>query len=191
MRKMLSKKKSKSKERFNQLLVGLALISLMFLSVVGYSLSGSLGNQEEGKTLNYNGYEFVPRGSYWGLNIQNLEFFFSYSPEDVENIPGEVDFINDYFDAPLYLQSDNSGANSEIYTNLNQIVQRMQNACIDEDECEGDLPVKDCTNNFIIIEEDNVTSITQEENCVFIKGPEEDLVKITDEFLFKILGIKE
>ncbi len=191
MRKILSKGKSKSKERFNQLLVGLALIFLMLLSVLGYSLSGRLNNQEETKTINYNGYEFIPKSSYWSLNVQNLEFFFSYSPKEIENISGEVNYIDSYYNMPLYLQSKNSEAKRELYTNLNQVVQRMQNACLNEEDCEENIPIKDCTNNFIIIKEDNVSSIIQEENCVFIQGKEEDLVKITDEFLFKILRIKD
>ena len=33
-------------------------------------------------------------------------------------------------------------------------------------------------------------NIYQQENCVFIEGPRENLTQITDEFLFKITGIE-
>lgn len=171
------------------------MIFLMFLSVLGYSLSGRLGNQSEAETLVYNGYEFVPRGSYWNLNIQGFDFYFAFSPEATENASvytsGEIRSLNEYSGLPLYIQSESSAASAEIYTNLNQIVERMQNACIDEDNCEDNVPVKDCTSNFIIIEEDDSLSIEQDENCVYIRGEQEELVKVTDEFLYKILGIKE
>jgi len=189
MRRIVSPKKSKSKERFNQLIVGLILIFLMFLSVVGYSLSGR-GGDEEAEGFVYNGYEFAPRGAYWGLNVQGLEFIFSYSPTEVADINGNLSYLNSYSDLPLYIESESSEASAEVYMNLNQIVLRMQNACINESECEGDLPVKDCTNNFIIIKESNTTDIAQEQGCVFIQGKQEELVNLTDAFLFKIMGIK-
>ena len=86
--------------------------------------------------------------------------------------------------------SDNNDATVEVYMNINQIAQRMQPACLNESDCEGDLPVKDCNNTFIIIQESNITSIEQEGGCVFISAPQEELVATTDEFLFKILGIE-
>jgi hypothetical protein len=75
--------------------------------------------------------------------------------------------------------------------NLNQVVQRMQPACLDAENCEGDIPVKDCNSTFIIIRESNTTSIEQNASCVFISAPKDQLVATTDEFLFKILGIED
>ena len=73
---------------------------------------------------------------------------------------------------------------------MEQIVQRIQPACLDK-ECDEDenLAVKNCTDNFIIIKKDDVSKIEQEDNCVFISAPQENLTRITDEFLFKILSI--
>ena len=66
----------------------------------------------------------------------------------------------------------------------------MQSACLSEEKCEGDFPIKTCSDNFIIIQENKTKEIKQTENCVYIGGEKEELVKLTDEFLYKIIGIK-
>ena len=38
--------------------------------------------------------------------------------------------------------------------------------------------------------ENSKTEIVQNNNCVFIHGSAENLIKLTDQFLFKIMGIK-
>ena len=73
---------------------------------------------------------------------------------------------------------------------MNQVVERMQSACLNESECNGDYPIKDCSNNFIIIREAEEERVFQNESCVYIQGEKEELIKLTDEFLYKIIGIK-
>lgn len=188
-RKILSKKEQKNKDRFNQFLVGIVLIFIMLLSTLGYSLSGSSKDTE--KKIIYQGIEFINQNGFWVTNVGNLKFIFKYNPQEVNSIEGEVKYLNAYLDKPLYFLSENSEASTEIYMNLDQVAQRTQLACLNQEDCKGDLPVKDCSNNFIIIEENNISEIIQNQSCVFIRGPKENLTKIADEFLFKILGIKE
>jgi hypothetical protein len=66
----------------------------------------------------------------------------------------------------------------------------MQEACPEGQTCEEDVPTKNCTNNFIIIKAANESSIKQDKNCVFIEGKSENLVKLTDSFLYKITEIQ-
>ena len=190
MRKILTKSKQKNKERFNQILVGFVLIALMFLSVLGYSMVGNLKSEEE-KVI-YNGVEFTNKNGYWLTNMGNYQFIFSYSPKEVGEIEGLVNYINLYSGQPLYISSQDSDSTVEIYTNFNQIAQRIQSACINNESCEDEkLPIKTCDSNFIIISESNITSIVQNQSCVFIQGPKENLLNITDEFLFKTIGIRQ
>ena len=65
----------------------------------------------------------------------------------------------------------------------------MQGACPENVTCAEDIPTKTCEERFIIIQESNETNIIQNESCVFITGKKEDLVKITDEFLYKAIGL--
>src|SRR4030042_3571812 len=185
MRKIISPEKQKSKERFNQLIVGLVLIFLMMLSVLGYSLN-SKDEEEISKKILYNGYEFNEVNGFWVLNAGQFKFIFNYNPEEVSKSYSNLSYIDTYYDKPLYFYSENSEATSEIYVNLNQFVQRFQPACLNDSNCTGNYPVKDCSSNFIIIKIDNSSSIEQNQSCVFIQGPEEEIVKLTDEFLFKI-----
>ena len=191
IRSITAKAKQKSKERFNQILVGLVLVFLMMLSILGYSLSGRNGEEQGEEKITYNGVEFINKGGYWILEAEKFQFIFTYNPKEVMQINSEIKYLDSYIGKPLYIESDSDEASTEIYINLKDIVQRMQPACLNESKCENEnLPIRDCSNNFIIIQESNLTNIEQNQNCVFISASEEDLLKITDEFLFKILGIE-
>ena len=192
MRKIISKHTENKRKKRNGLIMGIILIFIMFFSVIGYSFRGREDNDV--KKIDYKRFEFIEGNGFWILNIENLNFVFKYNPYEVEKINYRLKYLDNYYEKPLYVSSENRDAELEIYKNLdpriNQIVQRIQSACLDSENCDGNLPVKTCEDNFIMIKESNVSKIIQEENCVFIEGKKEDLVKITDEFLFKILGIE-
>jgi len=188
MKRLKAKSSEAKKQRKNQRTIGIILIVVMFGSVFGIIVN-SFGSREDSK-IEYNGFEFTRQGNFWALEIGDFDFIFTYNPNEVQEIETEVKFLNNYYRKPLYLSSENSGATSEIVSNLNQISLRMQPACFTESDCENDIPLKTCDDNFIIIEEKNQTNIIQEENCVFIQGPQENLTQISDEFLFNILGVR-
>jgi len=118
MEKIVSKERHKSKERFNQLLIGLVFIFLMILSTFGYSLSTSDKEEQGNKKVVYNGYEFLNSNGFWRMSIQDMQFTFRYNPKEVYRIPGKINDLNSYYDLPLYIQSENSESSSEIYMNL-------------------------------------------------------------------------
>lgn len=162
---------------------------VMLFSILGYSFQGE--KIENSKKLNYNDFEFIEQNGFWFTNIKSFQFVFKYNPEQVEEINSELKSLENYYNQPLYISSEDSGAELEIYRNLfyqNQIVQRMQPACLEE--CEEDLPIKSCRDNFIIIKESEYVNIIQNESCVFIEGPQENLTMLADEFLFNILEIR-
>jgi hypothetical protein len=190
MRRIISKEQAaKTKKRNNLILAGI-LIIIMFGSVFAV-IVGSFGNSSNTKEkIIYNGYEFVNSNGFWTTKIGDYSFAFQYNPEQVEKVSSSVDLSNKYQGKTLYFSSENTYAISEIYRNLNTIAGRFQEACLNETGCKDNLPIKDCSNNFIIIRESNFTNILQDENCVFIEGKYENLTEITDEFLFKTLGIE-
>ncbi len=191
MRKIISKQERESKGRRNQFIIGGILILVMVMSTIGYAF-----NREEDSSIKimYNGFEFTKDSSgFWGASIGEFQFLFKYNPKETGENNYELNRMNSYYNKPLYIYSNSNEAEIEIYRNLfyqNQIVQRMQYACSEGDACEGDYPVKNCTDNFIIIKESNNSGIRQQENCVFIQGKNEDLAKLADSFLFKITGIQ-
>ena len=192
MRKIISKEAEEKKRKKNQLLIGIVLIVVMVFSVLGYSLS-SFGNTSSSSTINYNGFKFTQTSNVWTLNTGGYAFSFNYNPYQTEKINSALNLLSSYQGKPLYIFSENNDAEIEIYKNLfyqNQIGQRMQDACIEGEKCNGDYPIKTCQDNFIIIKESNSSSIKQQDNCVFIEGNKENLTKLSDSFLFKIIGIQ-
>ncbi len=191
MRSIESKKDIERRRKRNQIIVGLIMIFIMLgstFAIIIDSLSneGSKGNNK----IEYNGYEFIENNGFWITKIGNYNFAFSYNPEQTSEIGGEFQTLDKYYGVPLYFSTESESAMNEIYRNLNGIVERTQAACIEEKECPEDWPIKDCSNNFIIIKESNESKIIQQDKCVFIYGESENLTQITDGFLFKIMGIK-
>jgi hypothetical protein len=190
MRNIETKAKEEKRRKKNQVIIGAIMIFIMLgstFAVIVDSLSNDNANNEK---VEYNGYEFVGQNGFWATNIGNYEFLFRYNPTQVERIETEVVYLNAYSGKPLYFSSQSDAASVEIYRNLGNVVQRFQVACIEEEGCPEDWPIRDCSNNFLIIREANESKIYQNENCVFIEGPRENLTQITDEFLFWITGIE-
>ena len=186
MRKLTSKYKEKKNQKRNQWIVGIILIFLMLVSTLGFAFQGGFSKKDDGNSLIYNGYEFENINGFWAFE----DFVFKYNPQEVPDT-GEIYFkFSDYQNKPLYIYSEDAESEYEIFLNLGQFTQRTQKACPENKICEGDIPYKDCENNFIIIKVDEIENIYQESNCVFIQGREENLIKLVDQFLFKILGVK-
>jgi len=201
MKKIRTKSSEAKKQKRKQMIVGIVLIFVMFGSVFGV-IVGSFGQDKDNSNIEYNNIKFVGQNNFWFASKGGLNFVFKNNPEQVEKIDVELNYFNTYESKPLYIYSENFEAELEVSRNFfyqNQIVQRVQSACLDEEAdifnltsaCETNSPIKNCADNFIIIRESNETKIMQNENCVFIQGKKENLIKITDEFLFNVFGIRE
>ena len=191
MRKIGSATERKRKNKRNQVILGIGLVIVMLFSIVGFSFqTGNSGSTNVQETKIYKGYTFFKINNLWVTEIGDFQFIFSNFPDDVPKISGNVKFINEYADEPLYIASDRVDAGGEIVLNLNQIAQRIQSACFAGKVCEEDLPIKTCEDNLIVISIGDENSIVQKDNCVFITGPESQLLKVVDEFLLKIIGVE-
>jgi len=191
MKKIISKEETEKKEKRNQLIVGVLLVGVMLFSTIGYSIMSKDENSSDYETTKYNGFEFLEKNELWYLEFSENVFVFTYNPNEIERIDSYASTLENYYNQPLYIFSENSQAKLEIYRNMNNYVQRIQDACLDGEKClDKNFPVKNCENdNFIIIKESKTSGIKQENKCVFIEGNNETIVKNTDEFLFKILSI--
>ena len=189
MRRIKTKKDEAKKRKRNNIILGGILIFVMFFSVIGYGFMGQEG-ESENKKINYKGYEFVPVNDFWIAQADDFYFRFRNNPLELEDMDVEVKSLNSYQNKPLYILSENQEAELELRVNFDQIVQRIQNACLNAEECEGDYPVKNCDeDNFFIISEAEISKIEQNGTCVFMQGPSENITKITDMFLLKTIGI--
>lgn len=195
MRKITSKEKERKKQKRNQLIIGAILVILMFTSVFGIIVNSFNSKDNNSEKIEYNGYTFIQSGGLWEVKYNDQKLAFSYLPEQTPStisIDSELKSLQNYYSQPLYIYSEDYYSTSEIYNALNPFVSRVQFACESIESCDSeDYPIKDCSDNFILVKEADDLKITQNEKCVYIEGPIEDLRGITDEFLFRVLGIKE
>jgi len=189
MRKILTQGEKEKKETRNKLIIGLVLVAIMVLSTVGYSFFS--GSEDARAEMSYNGIKFVlNENNLWQFKIQNFEFLTSFNPQETENISAPVlKTISDFYGKPLFFVGSGE-AKQEIERNLGDFTSRVQEACIEEKNCKEELPIKNCSDNIIIIEEKEDVKISQEENCVFIFSPYDEQVRAADAFIFKVLGVK-
>ena len=181
-----------------QIVVGIVLVALLVVSTLGFSLMSS-NVEESDSSVNEFGVDFFMDGGLWKIVFGEDVFGFQYLPSEVSDVfvNGSYDFGN-YVDEVLYFVDANEGA-SEILNNLGRYVLRYQDACAgngvsrenrgqrtEEDDCEGDLPLKGCDSNLIIFVEGNETMVWGNGSCVYIVG---DGVRGADAFLYKALKI--
>jgi hypothetical protein len=191
MKKLETAGEKEKKDARNRLVIGIILVGLMILSTAGYAFfSNERTNTNTGESMNYNGLVFEKgNDGFWHTSIEGYNFSFSFNPKETENISGYTALkINSYANKPLYFSSgSNAMGISEITRNIGNFVERVQYVCMSN--CSEDLPVKNCSDNIILIENSNETLIKQEENCSYIRAREDDVLKASDKFIFKILGI--
>ena len=96
--------------------------------------------------------------------------------------------LDDFANKPLYI-SETSPSSQEILSNIRNYIERAQLACINGKECKEDLPIKNCSDNFIIFKESKINKVTQEDNCIYILAKSKEAIKVGDAFLYRILGI--
>jgi len=189
MQKLETKEDREKKESRNKLIVGLILVGIMVLSTAGYAFFST----EKGSTskVSYGGLTFVlQQDGLWHATIQNYDFSFSFNPKDTENISSRLTLnLMSYNSKPLYFSydSDKQGVN-EIARNIGRFTQRQQYVCLYA--CDENLPIKNCSDSIISIKTANETLINQEDNCVYIQATQDNITKVSDAFLFKLLGIQ-
>jgi len=195
MRKIISREEKDKKTRRNQLILGAILILIMLFGYGAISLNSKDDTNEESR-IGYNGIEFVKDNSgYWNFEVQGEQFITLNNPEEISNISFLSHLnLNYYSNKPLYFVGDIGEGSSEISRNLaERFVLRIQQACLNEEECLGNFPIKNCSSDNIIIFKEIADNETEkmywEENCVFINSQYANQTKYADKFLFSLLGI--
>jgi len=193
MRRIRTHKDKKKSQKKNQIIIGIILIVVMFGSVFGIIVNSFDNSNNTQTSVKYNGHTFDYSNGLWNTNIGSYVFSIVNKPSELSNVTyvnNTLKGLNSYAGQPLYMASGNNyDSAAEIFRNLNPVVERFQNACLANETCEGNYPIKDCTSNLIIIKESTLPRIYQDNNCVYIEGDSADLGKLTDSFLLKIAGL--
>jgi len=199
MRKILNKNDGEKERKRNTLIIGIFLIIIMMFSTVGYAFYSSDRSSDSQQTTEYNGVEFKQTNyGSWIFEIEGYNFETTYNPLDTENISVITSKnIQNYQNRVLYL-GINSGEdifqvfNNELISNLDPFIPRSNFACIDN-TCSEDYPIKKCTEENIIIlvqDQGGFTRVIDQGDCQYVYSSSQDLTRVADALLFKILGIQ-
>ena len=185
----------KRKEKRRQYTLAIVLIVVLFGSVFGIVVN-SFGSSSSSQSnqIKYNGYTFGQAYGYYNLSLGSYNYFFTFLPNETATVPVLTNFsrkISSYSGKNVYIVYESYSQYLELSQNLNQYGERVQGACTSGEVCpDANLPVKDCTDNLIIVKNSTINKIYEDNNCIYIEGDKADLLKLTDEFLYRELDIK-
>jgi hypothetical protein len=194
MKKIITKVEQERKKRRNHIIIGIFLIFIMGFSVIDYSLTKDSTDSSNLKKIDYGGITFLKQSEYWLFSYNGHQFSTIYNPKETEDIPINIKSnLETYSNKPIYYVGSYPEYFSEISRNLNSFILREQMACINGENCSEDLPIKNCSeDNLIILKEpleNDTERVYQDEGCVFIIASYSNQTKYLDSFLFKVLGI--
>jgi len=193
IKRIESKKELAKKQKRNRFLLAGFLTIILVGSLFGI-LTQSFGESASEKKTFYNGYEFSYENGYYLLEAGENVFYFSYAPNESMKTTADVFLTKtllNYSNQVVYVAFDNYDAYAEIAQNFGPFVSRIQGACVEGVCFDETLPAKTCEENVIVIKQSNQNRIYEKENCVFIEGKNEELLKLTDEFLLYQIGINK
>ena len=182
------------RRRRNQLIMGITLMGIMVLSSIGFAFTNNFSDSTTLEKKKINGITFNLQNDRWVSRIEGQEFNTKFKLEDLSSISIENQMkLKDFIGKPLYFVGERGDHFSEIELNIgSRFVQRIQLACISNESCEGNLPIKDCTlDNIIVYKEskEGVEKIYQKDHCVYIESSIQNQALYADALLFNILGI--
>lgn len=185
-----SEKKREERLGKRNLFLGVFIAIILVLSTVGFAvLQGDRSNDEDQE-------ENFSQDGRFQTKVENYAINTKFSPSEINKCENCGSYQK-YLNLVVYYVAETKEeikAISEINFNLNQLIKRGQFACSPESNLsyceEKHLPTKDCSSNLIIIKESDKNKIEIRENCVYIYGEEENLIKMADEFILNIFGLK-
>lgn len=193
IKKLTRKEEELKKQKRNQRILGIVLSIIMLGSVFGV-IVGSFNAKENSKEqIKYKNLIFTIDNQYYKLNLGQTDFYFTQNPQEFYELNYSSNLtktLASLITLPLYIDTTDYQVSLEIAQNLQNYVERIQMACLDESNCsDPTLPLKDCTNNIIITRISENNSIYEIENCIYIEAKQEDLLKLTDITILKLLGV--
>lgn len=184
MRKIKKKEEILKEKDRNQKMIVFVLGFLLIISTIGYAFKGLDDNSDslQGGAVEEYGMKFTPINDYWEMDYGSYKMHFKYLPSELSNISAEINkSIIDYANNVFYFSGE---PNILLLENIYPYVTRLQEVSLTSTD--KNIPLKDCASNILVFEQSEDTEIYSIENCVYIAG---DILKTSDLFIFKILGI--
>lgn len=205
LKKIETQAERAKKQQKRNLVIGMIIIFLMVFSSLGYVIVENNSSPEQG--IKYGNYTFIPAGSAWQTNLSSFGMLLTttYLPGDVLDVNGSKADLFYVQDKIIYLDVSSQQdiqASIDLIRNLEPISSRMQFACSKENEnssfcIENNYPIKNCeeadsSSLIIIINSTNLNKGYEfKESCLVVNGQGSDIIKASDNFVFKLFRIIE
>ena len=161
------------------LILPLFIITIMVLSVLGYSI----GSSTETNKIKYKDYTFIQVDQGWVTYINNQQLFLFNNPNEISNItiPVKLSELNSASKIYLTLDMDNNiDSTFSLFQNIFPVLTpKVVTACIKDSEKCSELPLKNCfnatfSNKIIQIQYSENYSMNYKNNCLLIQGTTKD-----------------
>ncbi len=185
MKKIEKKEDKLKKEQKQQKILCIVLGLILLGSTLGFAFMNNSSNTTNGyEKREYGTRTFVRGMNYWELEDNGNMYYFNYLPDELLNISVNYNGTMSDFQNSVFYYVGNF--NNRLLTNMQNYVLRYQEAKLNDSD--KDVPLKYCnsTDNIVVFENSNITSIYSVDNCVYISG---DTSKASDLFFYKLLGI--
>ena len=175
-------------------LIVIFIIVIMISSAIGFVYINPDANQNA-NAINYKGFDFTLTSSgKYIVNIEGKEFIFDYLPDEIKDIEmPDFSLASDKY----YLITNPLDKNENIDYSLNKIGYtlnllgiRAVLACDIEQECDPNMPIKDCSNDAFYFKKSNVNKVYLQDKCLVIEGDETGLSKSVDKIDLKLANIE-
>jgi len=188
-------KRRNSKRNYGGIFLSIFIALLMITSIIGF-----LADDSQVNSVKYGKYKFTTTNNGWHTKIDNKDYYFSYTPADVEliSVPENLNLDNII---EVDVTSDiNSTFKKEIAGSmfeLNQILSQ-NNIYVRQGqvkESDLNLPIITCAEStqkvpVILYRFGNETRILYENNCIILESRDgNSFLALTHRIAFKILKI--
>ena len=171
------------------------IVVIMMSSVIGFIYSPKDNAVLNSNSIDYKGFNFEQTAdNRFTTTFNGNQVIFDYSPTSLESInlpifqitqnkvylifnPGERDSSLDYSMSKLAYTLQVNGIKSVL-------------ACSKEENCPGELPIKDCNNEAFYFKKSNLTNIYKDSKCVIIEGSNVNISKYVDKIGLILIGAR-
>ena len=177
----------------SQLILVIFIVFIMITSAIGFVYVNPKDNNTN--SFDYKGFKFyLTNNAKYQVDVNNKQFIFDYLPNDLTNI--EIPNFN-LQNEKYYLLMNYTEKDSNLDYNLNKlgyslnlISKRTNLACINEKECNQELPIKDCGDDAFYIKKNNINKVYLQDKCIIIQGDDIYISKVVDKINLKLVGIE-
>ena len=184
-----------------KLLVSIFLSFILITSVLGFVISfddntnNNENNQIPSDSIEINGIKLQKsQTGIWFVDRNGINVIFNHLPEELDEIKiPDFSFATD----KIYIISDpeNQDTNMDYLLGKTSLGLKAAGyktvfACSKEENCNIDIPIKDCSNYAFYIRRLNESKAYNNDKCLILTGDDNTLNMFVDKINYKLIGVE-